>query len=579
MSVKKILNDEKLKNILNKYSKENEIGDKLFSILRNNQEKEIIIPVVGMQGMGKSTLINAILEENILPNEADETTCIPVEVKYGENCAIVYFGNSESMKIPCTVESLSNYVDNKFNYGNEKGVSHIVLHRKIDLLKNGLTIVDLPGIGSLTKENQETTCRYIENLCTAIFIIPTVPTIRKTEQIFIKGMWMNFNSIIFVQNSFGESIKEIKESVEYNRKVLRDIAKTIHRSYDDEISVINAYDAITGALGHNKEKVQTSNITNLINKIEKMVFNWNENRENSNREIVLAYIYSCKNEIKTILDKIELSDMELKKKLKKEEEDFENKNKELKSIIERIEIYLSQKEEEVIEFATQQSEECCENIRSNIYRIIDSGVVDGKQLTEAFKNYQTMYLDDVINNFFDFSIMTQSELIDLLKELGNIIEGEKIFIDVKDFKKEEALKFEKGLEGLGGLLGLRLAFCLEPFSVFLGIGTTIVFNIVGKKMKDFIVGQRARKTKKQIEPKINELEDEIKKQIINEFKIMKNNIKEELKRFKEDRENSLKQQKDKNKKLLMGNRDSVLNKSVLEEDYNYLVHKERDING
>ena len=109
---------------------------------------------------------------------------------------------------------------------------------------------------------------------------------------------MNFNSIIFVQNSFGESRKEIKESVEYNRKVLRDIAKTIHRSYDDEISVINAYDAITGALEHNKEKVQTSNITNLINKIEKMVFNWNENRENSSREIVLAYIYSCKTKLK-----------------------------------------------------------------------------------------------------------------------------------------------------------------------------------------------------------------------------------------------------------------------------------------
>ena len=574
MSVGKIINDERLKDILNKYSLDNGIGDKLFSTIKNSENKEIIIPIVGMQGMGKSTLINAILEENILPNEADETTCIPVEVKYGENSAIVYFKNGESTKIPCTVESLSNYVDNKFNYGNEKGISHIVLHRKIDLLKNGLTIVYLPGIGSITKENQETTCRYIENLCTAIFIIPTVPTIRKTEQIFIKGIWMNFNSIIFVQNSFGESRKEIKESVEYNRKVLRDIAKTIHRSYDDEISVINAYDAITGALEHNKEKVQTSNITNLINKIEKMVFNWNENRENSSREIVLAYIYSCKNEIKTRLEKIELSDIELKQKLKKEEEDFENRNKELKSIIERIEIYLSQKEEEVIEFATQQSEECCENIRSNIYRIIDSGVVDGKQLTEAFNDYQTMYLDEVINNFFYFSISIKDELTDLLKELENVVESEKVFIDTKDFKKEEEFKFEKGLEwaiGLGGLIFFKV-------NIFLAFGATLIFSIVGKKTKDFIVEKRARKTKKQIEPKINELEDDIKKQIINKFEVMKKNLKEELERFKEDRESRLKEQKKENKKFLMENRDSILNKSILEEDYNYLEHKEKDIN-
>ena len=59
---------------------------------------------------------------------------------------------------------------------------------------------------------------------------------------------------------------------------------------------------------------------------------------------------------------------------------------------------------------------------------------------------------------------------------------------------------------------------------------------------------------------------------------MKKNLKEELERFKEDRESRLKEQKKENKKFLMENRDSILNKSILEEDYNYLEHKEKDIN-
>lgn len=49
-----------------------------------------------------------------------------------------------------------------------------------------MVIVDLPGVGSLTKENENTTRRYVENLCSAIFVIPTVPTIRNKEALLLR---------------------------------------------------------------------------------------------------------------------------------------------------------------------------------------------------------------------------------------------------------------------------------------------------------------------------------------------------------------------------------------------------------
>ena len=55
-------------------------GDILQSLYNNLQNPEMLIPVLGLQGVGKSMLINGILKENAMPNEADETTCIPVEV-------------------------------------------------------------------------------------------------------------------------------------------------------------------------------------------------------------------------------------------------------------------------------------------------------------------------------------------------------------------------------------------------------------------------------------------------------------------------------------------------------------------
>ena len=85
--------DQRMVDCLDRYSDTQEsVGTNLLNAIRKSDQAEVIIPVLGMQGMGKSTLINGLLEENILPNDADETTCVPVEVKYGVNeCAKVHF--------------------------------------------------------------------------------------------------------------------------------------------------------------------------------------------------------------------------------------------------------------------------------------------------------------------------------------------------------------------------------------------------------------------------------------------------------------------------------------------------------
>ena len=100
--------DEKLVRILDKYSiPGQEVGSSLKEAIFRSDNKELIIPVLGMQGMGKSTLINAILKEDIMPSEADETTCVPVEVKYGETeLAEVYFISNTKKEIVHTKKEL-----------------------------------------------------------------------------------------------------------------------------------------------------------------------------------------------------------------------------------------------------------------------------------------------------------------------------------------------------------------------------------------------------------------------------------------------------------------------------------------
>jgi len=211
--MKTLSNYPELLSLLEQYSPAGQNYAQLILEIENkSNSSDMIVPILGTQGMGKSTMINAILGEDILPSEADETTCVPVEIRFGNDpYGIVHFSCEKSEVIVMTKSDLSAFVDNNFNPGNEKQVRHIVLYRDHPLLKTGLVFVDLPGVGSLTKANEETTNLYIRDLCVAIFIISTSPPILKTEANFIASVWRSFNSayhtFLSLQNVFPSSYK------------------------------------------------------------------------------------------------------------------------------------------------------------------------------------------------------------------------------------------------------------------------------------------------------------------------------------------------------------------------------------
>ena len=602
MDIGTIIKDDKLCSILNKYSENQNMGDVLKTIEENINSKEIIIPVLGMQGMGKSTLINSILSENILPNDADETTCVPVEVKYGEvERAVVYFKDSCKNVEAYTREDLNEYVDNMCNPGNEKKVSHIVLYRKNDLLKNGVTIVDLPGVGSLTKENQDTTMRYIKNLCTAIFVIPTTPTIRKSEEMFIKGVWMQFTSAIFVQNNFGETKREVKESVEFNTKVLKNVATSINTPFNDDIIVVNTYDAITGRLKNDAGTVEKSNINSLINKLNNTVSNWHENETSALKSKVALMISTCKREIDNLIKESNFTVEELKKSCDLEEENFKISTKKLEHQVDEIIEFLDDKEEEVEKFAKDESKKCVENIRREIFRVIDSGVVDGEMLTEAFTNYQEQYFSDVLNNYYDLTQNIIFELSELIEELSKtVILENKDSIAALNFNNGQAFKFEKGIAigfDIGGAIGGTFAtvavFELVKDCAILGsfagpLGTAagilagaavgIVAHLIGKSTKNSITAKRAAEAKRQIEPVIDEVGKLIKTEFTKSFSELSNKFHESLERYIILRKKAFKELKVKNIEKCKESFSSKYNGDELRGDYSYIEEKESDLN-
>ncbi len=267
-----LINDSRFNFLLEKYlNKDNTVNyiEYFNHFIDNLNEKEIIIPVLGIQGAGKSSFLNSILmEENILPTDVDETTCVPVEVRYGEDTekAIVHFVDKECKEIK--VCDLEKYVHNDYNIANELKVSKIILYNKSDVLKNNVVLVDLPGVGSLTPENQRTTLDYVNKLVSGIFMLRTNPPITRTERNFINALWPKLSNTIFVQNKWNdENDEDALDAKEHNEYVLNIICEEHNESKEINVNVVNVYEAVKGKFTKDDVLYRDSGILNVIEKI------------------------------------------------------------------------------------------------------------------------------------------------------------------------------------------------------------------------------------------------------------------------------------------------------------------------
>lgn len=591
-----ISSDSKLLEIIDKYSfctgKDVKGSDIIRKLAKNIENPELIVPVLGSQGIGKSTLINAVLGVNILPSDADETTCVPTEIHYGKSDkAIIHFKSGETKAVDFSCDSLRTFVDNNENSANEKQVSHVVIETPNDLLKTGIVIVDLPGVGSLTQNNHETTMRYIRQLCTAIFVIPTVPTIRRSEEIFIRGVLSTFSSAIFVQNRWDdETDEEVDDSVDFNTKVLKNIAKKANTTFNGKICVINAYRAILSRIYNNSADYELSNLPALINELENIGKKRKDLEKDNFKAKVKNFIEAALETIKQYIAESQMNEEQLRAERERIYEEFNTATNEIQQLVNDVLECVEDEKNKADIFVGKLAKESAENLRADTHKLIDSGVVDGDQLTEAFSDYQEEYLLDVIEKHYDYMNTMTYELGKKLEVLAEKISLERATsFETLKFENGQAFKFEKGIKigidiagAIGGLwvsakVGAMIGSAGGPVGIAIGIlagvGVAIVGSLLGKKAKNEITAKRGSQAKKAIEPFIAEFEDKIYVSISSNINEVMVNIKEVLRSYMKDRKAYYEEMKQAKERAADAEHRSKFNIAELNEHYAYLESK------
>jgi GTP-binding protein EngB required for normal cell division len=145
-------------------------------ILDRLEDHTFEIAMFGRVSSGKSSLLNAILETDVLPVGVTPITAVPTRLAYAESPAVnVWFANRSPERYEISL--LPEFAAEQFNPGNEKHVTRIVVQFASPRLRNGITFVDTPGLGSLATRGAAETLAYLPSCDLGVVLIDAGSTL------------------------------------------------------------------------------------------------------------------------------------------------------------------------------------------------------------------------------------------------------------------------------------------------------------------------------------------------------------------------------------------------------------------
>ena len=223
--------------------------------------------VVGQFKRGKTTFINALLGEDLLPTAITPLTSIITVLRYGDKLRITaFFENGAEKEI--ARDDLPLYITEKYNPKNEKGVNSVEITYPSQYLKNEVQIIDTPGIGSVFEHNTKTTYEYLSSADVCIFLVAVDPPITQTELDFLRDLKKLEIRTFFVQSKIDTvSITDRDESLVFSRNIIEN-----ETDYGNvEIFPLSGKEALEGKLSNNYQKLEKSGLMNFERTLEKFL--------------------------------------------------------------------------------------------------------------------------------------------------------------------------------------------------------------------------------------------------------------------------------------------------------------------
>jgi GTP-binding protein EngB required for normal cell division len=160
----------------------------LDAIVRRLEAPQFEIAVFGRVSSGKSSLLNHVAGMDVLPVGVTPITAVPTRLVRGDEAvAIISFAEIEPRRID--VGQLRDYASEEGNPGNHKHVTNVLVQIPSHRLREGIVLVDTPGIGSLALAGSAETFAYLPRCDLGVVLIDAASALNQDDLALLRALY------------------------------------------------------------------------------------------------------------------------------------------------------------------------------------------------------------------------------------------------------------------------------------------------------------------------------------------------------------------------------------------------------
>ena len=353
--------------------------------------------ILGQFKRGKTTFLNALLGQKILPTAVVPLTSIVTLMEYGEQLSVrVFFKDGNSKEID--INDLPLFITEERNPENEKQVRYVTVTHFSEYLKDGLVLIDTPGVGSIYQNNDDETYNYLPKMDAAIFLISVDPPISRAEIEFLQAIKQYSAKTFFILNKIDYlDDSGVEEALRFSEKVL-----SSHAKFDNPvICPLSAKFALEGRIKGDEGMLEKSRLPQFNQILRDFLM-----KEKGNTIILAAgtkalnavaelsmginlEVKALNTPVHELLQKIELFDQAILEMRQEQQDNMFILDGEIRKLLQELEAIINLFKEEKTRFFDKEIERLNQEYKN----------LSSRQLMEQIKGYVNIETEKILNQW------------------------------------------------------------------------------------------------------------------------------------------------------------------------------------
>jgi GTP-binding protein EngB required for normal cell division len=223
-------------------------------------EDRFNLSLLGRFNRGKTSLMNAIIGSDRLPTGVVPLTSVITSVSYGSTEQVQLELERGSFPIEIRMSELEQYVTERGNPGNSRGIREARIRLPAEILRRGYYFVDTPGLGSAIVENTRTSLSFLRETDALVLVSSYESPLSEEELRVLEAMARGDTQVFLVLNK--------QDGVEptARREVTTFVEQRLQSLFGDRrpaVFSISAKLALAAKLEGNRERLEETGLPAL----------------------------------------------------------------------------------------------------------------------------------------------------------------------------------------------------------------------------------------------------------------------------------------------------------------------------